>query len=333
MTIRRSSGSPSRRLRIESLEGRSMLSGGSLTPAEAIQQLNAQSAVVATQTSQQQANTLNLENGLLAVAHQLDADNLSQISYANSHGNPQAAVADMQERSIIVAAETRITNEYTLLVQNLLAANQTFKNESALLVTGVSRGTIAPDAAVAQQTTDYEVYKSVSVSTQTQSNSLDQLELVNLSGLTYAVEGIVGQQNLGTFYGPFDVKAVGHTPGVLTDYKGAVTTRFTLSAHLLQGTFTGATTDYLQAFESATSSQLVNQPITGGTITAAVSPSLDTSGFSIHGQVTMNLGPIDNLPSSTMSFQISANLVGSNILTGNLLVGGQKVGSFSWVLR
>ena len=98
MTIRRSSGSPSRRLRIESLEGRSMLSGGSLTPAEAIQQLNAQSAVVATQTSQQQANTLNLENGLLAVAHQLDADNLSQISYANSHGNPQAAVADMQER-------------------------------------------------------------------------------------------------------------------------------------------------------------------------------------------------------------------------------------------
>ena len=47
----------------------------------------------------------------------------------------------------------------------------------------------------------------------------------------------------------------------------------------------------------------------------------------------MNLGPIDNLPSSTMSFQISANLVGSNILTGNLLVGGQKVGSFSWVLR
>ena len=92
----------------------------------------------------------------------------------------------------------------------------------------------------------------MSVSTQTQSNSLDQLELVNLSGLTYAVEGIVGQQNLGTFYGPFDVKAVGHTPGVLTDYKGAVTTRFTLSAHLLQGTFTGATTDYLQAFESAT---------------------------------------------------------------------------------
>ena len=34
-----------------------------------------------------------------------------------------------------------------------------------------------------------------------------------------------------------------------------------------------------------------------------------------------------------MSFQISANLVGFNILTGNLLVGGQKVGGLSWVLR
>jgi hypothetical protein len=220
-----------------------------------------------------------------------------------------------------------------LVVQNLLAANATFKNESALLVAGVSKGSIVPDAAVAAQVVDYEVYKSVAVGTQNQSNTEQQFELVNLSGLTYAVDGIAGQQNLGTFYGPFDVKAAGNTPGVLTDYKGVVTTRFTVSAHLLQGTFTAATTDYLQAFASPSSSQLLKQPITGGTITATISPSPDASGFTIHGQVLMQFGPIDNLPSSSTSFQIQANLVGNNILTGNLLVAGTKVGSFSWALQ
>ncbi len=336
MAPTRRSGTLSRRLGIESLEGRSMLSGGSLTPAEAIAELNAQSAIVATQTSQLQANTLNLENGLLAVAHQLDSDNFAQIASDTAHGLSQAATAAMQERTIIVAAETRITNEFTTLVQTFLAANQTFRNQSALLVTGVGKGTIAPDAAVAQQQVDYEVYKNAAVSTQTQSNTLDQLELVNLTGMTNTIEGVSGQQNLGTFYGPFDIKAAGHTPGVLTDYKGVATTHFTLSAHLLQGTFTGATTDYLQAYQSPTSSQLVNQPITGGTITGAVSTSPDTSGFTIHGQITINLGPVtnnNNLTSTSETFQFQANLVGSNILTGNLLVGGTKVGSFSWVLH
>jgi hypothetical protein len=315
---------------MESLEDRSMMTGGSLTPAQAIAAMNAQSAIVATQTAQQQNNILAIENGLLTVAHQLDADNFAQIQTNTTLGNSQAALADMTERASIVQAEQRITTEFTTIVQSLLTANAAFKTESALLVSEVTKGTIAPAAAVAAQVSDYEIYKSAALGVQVQTTSEDQLELVNLSGLTYGVEGVAGQQNLGNFYGKFDVQGSGHTPGVLTDYQGAVTTRFTVSAHLLQGTFTAATTDYLQAFAGPTGSQMVKQPITGGTITATVSAAPDGNGFTIHGTVFMTLGPIGNLPSSSATYQMEANLTGQNTLIGNLLVGGQVVGSFNW---
>ena len=319
------------RLRLESLERREMMTGGSLTPAQAIAAMNAQSAVVATQVSQLQNSVVATENGLLTVARQLDADNFSQISTNTAHGNTQAALAEMQQRPSITQAEQRIGGEFTQLVSNLLTANNLFKAESALLVTQVTHGTIAPAAAVAAQLVDYGVFKNSALVVQTQSTADSQLELVNLQGLTYGVEGLAGQQNLGNFYGKFDVKGSGNTPGVLTDYQGVVTTRFTVSAKLLQGTFTAAQTDYLQAFAAPTGSQLVKQPITGGTIIATISPSPDAGGFTIHGTVHMQFGPIGNLPSKAMDFQIAANLVGQNILTGNFLVAGQVVGSFSWL--
>ena len=80
------------------------------------------------------------------------------------------------------------------------------------------------------------------------------------------------------------------SPGLLTDYKGVLTTNIKLSANLVQGTLTGATTNYLQAYATVgTTTQLVNQPITGGTIIAAVSPTPDANGFTIHGTMQMLL--------------------------------------------
>ncbi len=320
-----------RPLRLESLEDRTLLTVSSLTPAQAIAALNAQSAIVATQTTQTQNAVLYAESSLLTVARQLDAKNFSQLQTDTQQGNTQASLADMSQRNSVVAAEQRITSEYSLLNSNLITANQDFRNLSALLVTGVSKGTITPAVAVAAQVSDYEVYKSAALGVQTQSSNDFQLELVNLTGLTTAVEGVAGQKNLGNFYGKFDVKAAGLSPGVLTDYQGVVTTHFTVSADLLQGTFTAATTDYLQAYATVGSStQLVKQPITGGTMTATISPSPDSAGFTIHGTVLMQFGPIDNLPSSSQTFQFEANMTGQNILIGNLLVGNAVVGSFNW---
>lgn len=325
-----------RTLGLESLEDRNLMTAATITPSQGIVALLKQEAAVASQTAATTANIQSSQNDLMNLDRQLAAVNLQRVQTDTQNGNVQAATADLLQRSTITSTGNRINNEFNQIVAGVAAANTTFRNETAALVTSVAKGIMTPVAALAAQQVDYAAYKVSTASFQTQATATSDMELPNMANLTYLVEGYQGQTSLGTFHGGFDVKSPG-VGGVITDFTGVATTELTQTESLLQGTFTGASGDYLEALETvpATSTSavkyvVVKQPIIGGTLTAIDSAVPHSDGFAVHGTIQLSFGAVGNIPAHTQTLDFAANLAAQHFLVGQILVGGQVVGNLDW---
>jgi hypothetical protein len=325
-----------RRLGMESLEERSLMTATPITPSQGVAALLSVEAAVAVQTTATTANVQASQNDLGNLDRQLAAFNLQSVQTDTRAGKVLAVTADLDQRATITSAGNRIANEFNQIVAGVAAANTTFRNETAELVSAVAHGTMTPVAALAAQQVDLTAYKVSVASYQAQSAATSQFELPNMAGLTYQVEGYQGQKSLGTFHGPFDVKGVG-IAGAATDFKGVATTQLSQTASLLQGSFTGASGDYLQVLETipatpttAVTQVIVKQPIIGGTLTAINSAVPHSDGFTVHGTIDLSFAAVGNIPAQTQEFQFAANLTAQHFLVGQLIVGGIPVGALDW---